>query len=74
MLATEVDCLMPHPLEEPTETVGKEGTEELTASLSLAMWVRLSCSSPTGIFRAWQLNVHATLCGSERVNAVLCDH
>lgn len=64
---------MPPPREEPTEIVDKQDSEELTATLSLVMWASLSRSSSTGIFRAGQLDGRAMLCGSQRVNAVLCD-
>lgn len=65
---------MPPPLEEATETVDKQDSEELTPTLSLVLGASLSSSSPTGIFRAGQLDGHAMLCGSQRVNALLCDH
>ena len=64
---------MPHALEGPTETIDKQDPEELTAPLSLAMWVSLSSFSPTGIFRAWQQSVCAMLRGQSMLACVITE-
>lgn len=55
--------------------LNKQDTGELTALAKVGKSLKfLIHRKVTGIVWIWQLKADATLCGIQRVNAVLCDH